>query len=101
MLRALGVDHRWLKATLGLAFVVKSCRVDYHRPAHLDDLLDIQSIPKRLRGASLDLAQRICLDDRLLVSLDVRLALLDGAMKPARVPSSLIAALRPQYGPGN
>ncbi len=96
MLRSSGADHRKLQQELGLAFVVKRCTVDYRRPARLDDLLEIRTCIKKVGGASLDLAQAAYLDDQLLVSLDVRLALLDRAMKPARLPPPLIAALKSQ-----
>lgn len=101
MLRDFGADHRMLQRELGLAFVVRRCAVDYHRPARLDDLIDIRSQVARIGGASVDLDQRAYLDDRLLVSINVRLALLDGEMKPARLPPVLIAALGPQYVPGS
>lgn len=101
MLRDYGADHRMLQKELGIAFVVKSCAVDYHRPARLDDLLDIRTNVKRIGGASLDLAQGVYLNDLLLASLDLRLALLDETMKPVRLPRVLIAALVPQYVSGS
>ena len=97
MLRDYGADHAMLQRDYGLSFVVKSCAADYHRPAHLDDWLDLRSGIKRLGGASLVLSQNVYLDDDLLVSLNVRLALLNGMMQPVRLPPILIAALAPQY----
>ncbi len=101
MLRDYGADHSMLQKRLGLAFVVKRCAANYRSPARLDDLLDIQTKIKRIGGASVDLEQDVFLDDQLLVSLDVRLALLDAMMKPARLPELLNAALRQQYVAGS
>jgi len=97
MLRDYGADHGMLQKKLGLAFVVKRCVANYHRPARLDDLLDIRTRIKRIGGASIDLGQDVLLDDQLLVSLEVRLALLDATMKPTRFPALLNAALQQQY----
>lgn len=96
MLRDHGVAHERLQKELGLFFVVKRCAVDYHLPARLDDLLEVRTGIKKFGGASLNLAQEVFLDDQCLVSLDVRLALLDQAMKPTRLPAFLIAALKSQ-----
>ena len=96
MLRDYGAAHEKLKEELGLSFVVKRCMADYHRPARLDDVLDVRTAIGKIGGASLDLFQDVLLDDICLVSLDIRLALLDQTMKPARLPRFLIAALKPQ-----
>ena len=97
MLRDYGADHAMLQRTFGITFVVKRCTADYHRPGRLDDLLDIRTRIKRIGGASVELKQDVFLGATLLVSLDVRLALLDANLKPARLPDVLIAALKQQY----
>ncbi len=100
MMRERGASHEGLRRRAGLAFVVRRCLVEYHRPARLDDRLDVQTHIGKIGGASLELRQLIYQGDRLLVSLDVKLALLNEAMRPARIPKPLIAALRPQYKVG-
>lgn len=97
MLRDYGAAHSLLQNNHGLAFVVKHCSINYHYPARLDDLLDMHTSVRKIGGASLNLDQRVYHGDHLLVSLDVRLALLNNMMKPSRLPPALIAALRPQY----
>ena len=41
----------------GFAFVVRSITIDFLRPAILDDLLDIVTVPQEVKGASIDLLQ--------------------------------------------
>ncbi len=96
MLRDYGVPHERLRREQGLAFVVKRCTAEYHRAARLDDLVEVRTEITRLGGASLDLNQRVLLDDQILVTLDVILALVDQRMRPARLPGSLIATLQQQ-----
>lgn len=100
MLRDLDASHSSLSRDTGLAFVVKRCTVDYFYPARLDDALDVQTLVEKIGGASLVLDQRIYRAERLLVTIEVRLALVDQEMRPARLPKALIAALAPQYRAG-
>ena len=100
MMRDRGASHEDLRRSAGLSFVVKRCAADYHSPARLDDVLDVRTHVGEIGGASLNLRQLVFLGDRLLVSMDVKLALLNESMRPARVPKALIAALRPQYRVG-
>jgi acyl-CoA thioester hydrolase len=95
MLRCLGLEHGHLGAHLGLAFTVRRCVVDYLAPARLDDRLEVRTRLARLGGASLDLEQRIVAADRLLVRMDVRLALISPALRAVRLPHVLIDALAP------
>lgn len=95
MLRCLGLDHSTLRTRFGLTFAVRRCLADYRAPARLDDELDVQTRLTRLGGASIDLDQRIFLDRRLLVALELRLVLLDQKLGVARLPAELRAALRP------
>jgi acyl-CoA thioester hydrolase len=86
-----------MRDELGLAFVVQRCLANYRRPARLHDLLDVRTLIVRVGAASLTLCQEVFRDDLLCVAMDVRLALIDRQMKPARLPPALIAALTPQY----
>ncbi len=95
MLRCLGLDHGTLLERFGLAFTVRRCLADYLAPARLDDGLLIETRLLRAGGASLDLEQRVTRAGRLLVRLELRLALVSAAMRTARLPAELRAALAP------
>ena len=93
VLRCLGFDHGILRERSGLVFAVRRCLADFLAPARLDDRLVVETRLQRLGRASLDLEQRVVASDgRLLVRLEVRLALLSGARRPARLPTALRAA---------
>ena len=101
MMRDLGVESLAWREEAGLAFVVQRCDAAYRRPARLDDVVEVQTFVVRAGAASLALRQEVHRLETLLVSMDVRLALVDREMKPARLPKALIAALTPQYRVGN
>jgi acyl-CoA thioester hydrolase len=98
MLRCLGLDHGTLRERLGLVFTVRRCLADYIAPARLDDRLLIETRLVREGGASLDLEQRVTRAGRLLVRLELRLALVSAGLRAARLPAELRAALAPLGG---
>jgi acyl-CoA thioester hydrolase len=95
MLRLVGFEQEALRRTDGRVFAVRRCSADYLAPARLDDELVVETCLTALGGASLEVAQEIRRGDRPLVRLALRLACLDPAGKPARLPSPLRAALAP------
>jgi acyl-CoA thioester hydrolase len=95
MLRCLWPAYGALSARFELAFAVRRCLVDYLAPARLDDHLEVRTGLVRVGGASLDLEQRVLRGDRLLVRLEVRLALISSTLRAIRLPPALIDALTP------
>ena len=62
-LRLVGADHRALfeateKEAPSFAFVVRSMKIDFLRPAFMDDLLEIRSLSKEVSGASISIRRR-------------------------------------------
>ena len=71
-LRLLGADQRAMfeamaKEAPGFAFVVRSMQIDFRKPARMDDVLEIMTVPLEVKGASIVLHQRVNRDDELLV----------------------------------
>jgi acyl-CoA thioester hydrolase len=91
-LRALGVDQSKLRAETGIGFVVAGLTIDYLQPAFLDDLLTVQSIVARVRRVSLDFLQIVERGGVPIARLTVRVACIDAAGKPARLPDAMRAA---------
>lgn len=92
-LRLLGTSQRDLledaqKDAPGLAFVVRSMTIDFLRPAALDDLIDVVTVPLEVRGASIVLRQECRRQAELLVAAKVRVALVAGG-KAQRIPKLL------------
>ncbi len=94
MLRRLGATNSWMMEGQGLAFAVSQCRVDYLKPARLDDSLRVHTKVIQVGGASLRAEQVISRDADRLVRMRLRLACTDRAGRPARLPVSLRASLK-------
>lgn len=91
-LRSVGINQTELLDEYGIAFAVRSCNVEFHKPARLDDLLTIDTKLEEIGNASLVMQQTISREQTLLVSLTVRLAVVDRGMKPAKLPAPLRTA---------
>src|SRR6516162_7598390 len=76
-LRLLGADHAALFAQ-GLAFVVRSMRIEFLKPARMDDVLTIVTAPHEVRGASILLRQEVLRGGEVLIEAEVRVACVSG-----------------------
>ena len=76
----------------GFTFVVRSMTIDFLKPAILDDVLDVVTVPQEVRGASITLLQECRRADDLLVTARVRVAFISGG-KAQRIPKALRLAM--------
>ena len=93
-LRSLGVPHAELTEVHELFFVVRRAKMDYVRPARLDDLVDVTTGPWVMRGASVEVQQVFRVRGQEAARLLIELACVrasDG--RPARIPARWRAAL--------
>jgi acyl-CoA thioester hydrolase len=97
-LRLIGADQRELfretkKEAPGFAFVVRSMTLDYLKPARMDDLLTVVTVPEIVKGASITLHQQVRRAEDLLVEARVRVAFISqGRARP--IPKPLRIAMK-------
>ena len=96
-LRLLGVDRRvQSEEAPDAGFVVRSMQIEFIKPARMDDLLEVLTETKEVKGASVMLRQRIMRGEGLLIDAQVRLAFVAGGrVRP--IPKSLRAAMEAHY----
>ncbi len=85
------------QALLGesLAFVVKKMDINYQKPAHLDDLLNISTELMELGKAKIVFSQSIWRDDCCLIQSTVVVACVNlKQMKPVAIPESIRQMLK-------
>lgn len=94
-LRERGVDQRELRERDGAIFVVSEAVLRYHRPARLDDLLDVTVAVREAARASLSLRQRALRGTELLAEGEVRIACVDApTLKLRRIPPHILSHLQ-------
>ena len=100
-LRLLGADHRVLfeaaeQEAPSFSFVVRSMRIDFLKPARMDDVLEIITRPEEVKGASITLNQRAMRGDELLVAAHVRVAFVSGG-RARPIPKPLRIAMQADH----
>jgi len=94
-LRARGYGQEVLRGEHDLVFAVRAMRIDFRKPARLDDVLDIGVALRECRRASLVVAQAIDRDGMRLLDAQVRIAALGAAdFRPRAIPSPLYDTLK-------
>ncbi len=100
-LRELGIPHAELLREHNLMFVVRRIKVDYLRPARLDESLVVLTEPVSMRAASLVLRQDVQGPAGSCAVLDVELACVPpGGHWPARIPPRWRTALQTMRAAG-
>ena len=93
-----GIDPPGLAAVEGVAFTVSRCEVDYLAPARLDDELTVRTRIVKMFAATLEAEQIISRGATDCARLIVRLACVNGAGRPVRLPESILTAHRSVTG---
>ena len=92
MLRLAGVHHSDLAGD-GIHFVVRHMQCDFRASARIDDVVRVETRPKRASGARLVLVQAVKLAEKVLFEAEVTLALVNGAGRPQRIPPEMMRAM--------
>lgn len=98
-LRSLGFEQSVLQREIQRQFVVRSVAMDLHKPAHFDELLQIETAVQHCGRASLLFGQRVMRQTsadtaELLCAAEIKIACVDSlSFRPAALPPALAAAL--------
>ena len=100
-LRLIGADQRALFSEVereapGFAFVVRSMTLDFLKPARMDDVLEVSTVPVEVKGASITLLQKVTRGEELLVEARVRVAFVSGG-RARPIPRPLRIAMRADH----
>jgi acyl-CoA thioester hydrolase len=88
LLRDLGIHHSELLKD-GIAFAVRAMTIDFARPAHIDDLLDVVTVVDTVSGVRLTLKQSVLRAAEVLVTARVEVVAIRADGRPTRLPPAL------------
>lgn len=89
-LRTFGYSNAGMMNELGVVFVVRSLKLDYLKPAVLDDMLAVTSQVKEVGRSRVSIHQTVTRDKDLLVEGEVHLVCVNfETFKPVSVPDEL------------
>jgi acyl-CoA thioester hydrolase len=95
-LRTLGIEHKVIFAgggTEGVHFVVRAMTIDFLRPAVMDDEICVETTIAAVGGASLEIAQKILRGHDVLLTANVRIAMVAGG-RARRIPQEILAKFK-------
>ena len=89
-LRTHGYSNAGLMKEFGVMFVVRTMKLDYLKPAQLDDMLGVTAQVMEIGRSRLTLRQSVCREDEVLTTGEVHLVCVSKeTFKPVRVPEAL------------
>ena len=93
----LGFNNKKIKEDFGSLIIVKSCNIEYKRPAHLEDELNIRSFVKSITKTSFFMNQFISRGKDIIVEAKIHLVFINNEGKPMRIPVTLFQDFKPYF----
>ena len=93
----LGFNNKKIKEDFGSLIIVKSCNIEYKRPAYLEDELNIRSFVKSITKTSFFMNQFISRGEDIIVEAKVHLVFVNNVGKPMRIPGILFQDFKPYF----
>ena len=86
---SLGYTNSGLLESHGIFLIVKSCNIEYKKPARFEDILDVISEVNSFTKTSFIMKQNIFKDDKLISKADIHLVAVNKNGKPTKLPDEL------------
>ena len=83
---SLDFSNNKLIEKFGIFIIVKSCNLNFLRPAKLEDNLDIISKVIEVKNVSIKMKQNIFVNDSMIVEAEILLASVNNEGKPSKLP---------------
>ena len=85
----IGLSNKELLNEHGIFIIVKSCNIEYKKPAKLEDQLEIKSRIISISNTSFKMKQRAFRDQKLITDCEIHLVIVDRTGKPSKIPNIL------------
>ena len=83
---SLDFSNNKLIEKFGIFIIVKSCNLNFLRPAKLEDNLNIISKVMEVKNVSIKMKQNIFVNDSMIVEAEILLASVNNEGKPTKLP---------------
>ncbi len=88
-LYSLDFSNTGLQESYGILLIVKSCNIEYNKPAKFEDKLEIISEVLKFTKTSFIMKQDIMRNDELISVAEIHLVAVDKDGKPKKIPEDL------------
>ena len=86
---SMGLTNKKLLNDHGTIIIVKSCKIDYKKPAKFEDLLEIISKIKTISKSSFTMDQMIKRNEEIISDSEIVLVTVNAEGKPIKIPDVL------------
>ena len=93
----IGLSNSKIKEAFGALIIVKSCNIEYKKPAHLEDELSIRSYVKSITKTSFFMNQIITKENDIIVEAQVHLVFINKEGKPVKIPDDIYSKFKPYF----
>ena len=94
---SIGYSNKKIKEKFNSLIIVKSCNVDYKKPANLEDELKIRSFVKSITKTSFFMNQIISRDEEIIVEAQIHLVFINENGKPVKIPDEIYSQFKPYF----
>ena len=96
-LYSIGFSNKILRDKYKTLIIVKSCNIDYKKPAYLEDELNVRSFVKSITKTSFFMNQIITKGDSIIVEAKIHLVFIDRNGKPVKIPEEIYSKFKPYF----
>ena len=94
---SIGFSNKKIKEQYSSLIIVKSCNIEYKKPAHLEDELTIRSFVKSISKTSFFMNQIITRSDDEIVDAKIHLVFVNKGGKPVKIPEEIYSKFKPYF----
>ena len=96
-LLTIGLSNSIIKDKFGAYIIVKSCNIDYKKPAYLEDNLCVTSYIKSVTKTSFLMNQTISKNDEIIADAQINLVFINENGKPIKIPDIISKNFKPYF----
>ena len=94
---SIGFSNKKVQENYNSLIIVKSCNIEYKKPAHLEDELKVRSFVKSITKTSFFMNQIITKDEEIIVEAQVHLVFVNKEGKPVKIPDEIYLKFKPYF----
>ena len=86
-----GISNNFLKEKFDILLIVKSCSIDFIKPAYLEDELFVETNIDKFSKVQIFMSQNIIKNKEIILKAIIRIAFINKKGKISRIPEKLLS----------
>ena len=94
---SIGYSNNKIQKDFNSLIIVKSCNIEYKKPAYLEDELTVRSFVKSITKTSFFMNQIITRNNEVIVEAQIHLVFVNKDGKPIKIPDQIYSKFKPYF----